>query len=77
MTTVRLNAFFFSFELPLDTVALYSLPNDADYNTITWYKGARRWYLVERALPACYHWFPPSDPTLKKRARSCSLACLA
>ena len=75
MNTVRLNAFFYSFELPLDTVARYSLPTDP--TAIAWYKGARRWYLVERLLPACQHWFPPSDPTLKKRARSCSLACLA
>ena len=72
---VRLNAFFYSFELPLDTVAQYSLPTDP--SVIAWYKGARRWYLVERPLPACHHWFPAPDPNLKKRARSCSLACLA
>lgn len=70
---VRLNAFYYAFELPLDAVTQYSLPTDP--SAIAWYKGARRWYLVERPLPACQHWSPP--PKIKKRARSCSLACLA
>lgn len=71
MEVVRLNAFFYSFNLPLETVQKYNLMADH----VVWYKGTHTWYVAEKSNPACYHWFPPHKPTEKpsKWDRSCLL----